>query len=44
MTNWTLPVGAVDPDVACTCAVKLTHCPNTDGFADDTTLVVVLAA
>ena len=37
----TVPVGV--PAAEVTVAVKVTCCPNTDGFADDATTVTVLA-
>jgi hypothetical protein len=45
-TNCTAPVGvAVDPaEVSETVAVKVTACPETDGFDDEATAVVVSAA
>ena len=40
----TVPVGVPLPGAAgATVAVKVTPCPNTDGFADEITTVVVLA-
>ena len=39
--NVTVPVGV--PDVALTVAVKLTACPNTVGFLEEDTVVVVAA-
>jgi len=40
----TVPVGAPAPGAAtATVAVKVTLCPNTDGLADDDTLVAELA-
>jgi hypothetical protein len=44
-TNCTAPVGwAVEPaEVSTTVAVKVTDSPNTDGFADETTAVLVVA-
>ena len=42
--NVTIPVGVPTPGAtAFTVAVKSTDCPNTDGFTDDTTDVVVAA-
>src|SRR5205085_1573882 len=42
--KFTVPVGVPAPGaVAVTVAVKVTLCPNTDGFTDDVRLVVVLA-
>jgi hypothetical protein len=36
---------AVEPaELSITVAVKVTDCPNTEGFADEVTAVVVLAA
>ena len=41
----TVPPGTPAPGAtALTVAVNVTDCPNTEGFADDTTVVVVLAA
>jgi hypothetical protein len=38
----TLPVGVPDPGATgLTVAVNVTVCPNTDGFTDETTAVVV---
>jgi hypothetical protein len=42
--NCTEPVGTPEPEVRVTVAVKVTDWPNTDGFAEDTTEVVVVAA
>ena len=39
--NVTVPVGV--PPLPATVAVNVTDCPNTDGFAEDTTVVVVEA-
>src|SRR6516165_7260864 len=39
----TVPVGAPRPGVALTIADKVTDWPNTDGLADDTRVVLVLA-
>jgi len=41
--NWTVPVGVATVVLPVTVAVKVTDCPKTDGFADEATLVVVLA-
>src|SRR5579864_2156589 len=42
--NVTVPVGVPAPgDTGETVAVKVTDCPNTDGFADDVTAVAVSA-
>ena len=41
MTNWTVPVGAVEPDAGATVAVKVTDWPYADGFADEVTAVAV---
>ena len=42
--NVTVPVAVPLPgDTAATVAVNVTDCPNTDGFEDDVTAVVVLA-
>jgi len=38
--NCTVPVG---PEDGLTVAVKVTCCPNTEGFSDDVNVVVVLA-
>src|SRR5262245_38258508 len=44
MVKVTLPDGAWLPGATgATVAVNVTDCPHTDGFADDTTLVVVWA-
>ena len=41
----TVPLGVPLPgDAAATVAVKVTDCPNTEGLAEETTVVVVLAA
>ena len=42
IANCTVPVGVPPPDV--TVAVNVTICPYVDGFSDDITPVVVLAA
>jgi hypothetical protein len=39
--NCTVPVG---PEEGLTVAVKVTCCPKVDGFSDDVSVVVVLAA
>ena len=42
--NVTVPVAVPLPGAtAATVAVNVTPCPNTDGFAEDVTVVVVLA-
>jgi len=42
--KFTVPVGLPAPGaVTVTVAVKVTDCPNTDGFADELRLVLVLA-
>ena len=42
--NVTVPAGVPEPGAkAVTVAVKVTLCPNTDGFTDDVTAVLVLA-
>jgi hypothetical protein len=41
--KFTVPVGFTTVVLPVTVAVKLTDCPNTDGFADDARVVVVLA-
>ena len=42
--NVTVPVGVPVPGgTTATVAVNVTDCPNTDGLADDATVVVVLA-
>jgi hypothetical protein len=38
----TVPVGVLLPDVGVTVAVKVTLWPKTEGFAEDTTAVVVV--
>jgi hypothetical protein len=43
--NVTVPVAVPVPGATVlTVAVNVTDCPNTEGFTDDTTAVVVLAA
>jgi hypothetical protein len=41
--KFTVPVGFTTVVLPVTVAVKVTDCPNTDGFADDARIVVVLA-
>ena len=42
--NVTVPVGVPTPgETALTVAVKVTDCPNTDGFTDEVTVVELLA-
>jgi hypothetical protein len=44
IVNVTVPVGTPDAGgAAATVAVKVTDCPNTEGFTEEVTLVVVLA-
>ncbi len=45
IVNWTVPVGEPAPGLCTlTVAVKATLCPEADGLAPDTTVVLVLAA
>ncbi len=39
--NVTVPVGVTEPDTCVTVAVNVTDCPNTDGFVDEVTVVVL---
>jgi hypothetical protein len=39
--NVTVPVGVAEPEAGVTVAVKVTDCPKTEGFCEDTTVVVV---
>jgi sugar phosphate permease len=44
MTNWTVPVGVtVAGETGATFAVKVTLCPLADGFADEVTVIALLA-
>jgi hypothetical protein len=42
-TKFTVPVGFTTVVLPVTVAVKVTDCPNTDGFADDVNVVVLVA-
>ena len=39
--NVTVPVGVFEPELAVTVAVNVTAWPNTDGFTDEVTVVVL---
>ena len=39
--NVTVPVGVAEPDACVTVAVKVTTWPDTDGLADEVSVVVV---